>query len=408
MRMKLFRPAIAMAVIAGSLFSGMATAADPAWIAQANNAFAIDLYAKLSGTPGNIFFSPSSIETALAMTYAGARGKTASQMSAVLHLQPGDAIHTDLGDFIRRLNGDGPQAQSRGYELSVANALWGQTGAHFLPDFTSLLKTDYGAGMRAVDYKNDAEGARKMINAWAAEKTHDKIQNLIPPGVLNRSTRLTLASAIYFKGTWADPFDKDATQSHPFHLSTSQSLNTPTMQRTGDYGYAETDDCQVLKMDYSGRALSMIVLLPRKVDGLPSIEKKLTSGKLSALADLLIQKKVIVSLPKFKLTQSLELADTLASIGMPDAFNADADFSGMTGAKDFVISNVIHKAYVDVNEQGTEAAAATAVVMVAGMAFQPEAPEVFRADHPFLFLIRDESSGAILFMGRMAAPDTSN
>ena len=410
MRIKLLVRAIALACIAGSLFGTIdhAAAADPAWIAQANNTFALDLYAKLAATPGNIFFSPSSIETALAMTYAGSRGKTAKQMAAVLHLPPGDAIHTDLGNFISRLNGRDPQDKTRAYELSVANALWGQTGAHFLPAFTGLLKQDYGAGMREVDYKHDAEGARNTINTWAAEATHDKIQNLIPPGVLNQSTRLTLTSAIYFKGTWAGKFDKQSTQDQPFHLSSSETRQTPTMQRTAEYGYAENNNYQALQLDYLGNALSMIILLPRQIDGLPALEKALTPANLAAVCNALEGKRVDVSLPRFRLTQDLELGDTLAAMGMPDAFDGNADFSGITGKRDFLISNVIHKAYVDVNEEGTEAAAATAVVMEAGAVFRPEPPEVFHADHPFLFLIRDESSGAILFMGRMAAPDSGS
>jgi serpin B len=404
----LFPRLLVLAFTAAYLSAAMANAAtDPAWIAKANNAFALDLYAKLSPAPGNIFFSPSSIETALAMTYAGARGQTAKQMAAVLHLTPGDSIHADLGAFIRRLNGDMRNDKSRGYDLSVANALWGQTGQSFLPDFTSLLKKDYGAGLNEVDYKQDAEGARKTINAWAAKETHDKIQDLIPPGVLNPTTRLTLASAIYFKGAWTGKFDKKDTADEPFHLSGTDSKTIPMMHRTAKYAYAETNDCQALKLDYAGRQLSMIILLPRTNNGLSYLEKALTPAMLSKLSGSLMEKKVDVSLPKFRLTQSLELAKTLAAMGMPDAFGGAADFSGITGAKDFSISDVIHKAYVEVNEEGTEAAAATAVVMTLSVEMPGETP-VFRADHPFLFLIQDESSGAILFMGRMAAPESGS
>jgi serpin B len=385
----------------------MASAAEPTWIAEANNTFALDLYSKLAGTPGNIFFSPSSIETALAMTYAGARGQTATQMASVLHLPPGDAIHADLGAFIHRLNGAGADANSRGYELSVANALWGQKSEQFLPAFTTLLDQNYDAGMRKVDYQHDAEGARKTINDWAAAKTHDKILDLIPTGVLSPATILTLTSAIYFKGTWADQFNKQATRDEPFHVSASESRQAPTMHRTGSYRYAGTDDCQVLKLPYLGYALSMIILLPSKSDGLPALEQGLTSAKLSSLTASMMEQRVIVSLPKFKLTQSMELASTLASMGMTDAFSGHADFSGMSHDPGIAISNVIHKAYVNVNEAGTEAAAATAVVMV-GAVMMPQKPVTFRADHPFLFLIQDEASGAILFIGRVATPDAGS
>jgi serpin B len=385
-----------------------ASPAEPDWIARANNTFALNLYAKLSGAPGNIFFSPSSIETALAMTYAGARGQTATQMATVLHLPHGDAIHADLGAFIRRLNGGGADAKSRGYELDVANALWGQQGEHFLPGFTTILDKDYGAGLRELDYKHDPDGARKSINDWAAAATHDKIQNLIPPGVLDAQTVMTLTSAIYFKGTWTGQFNKAATHDELFHRTASESGQVPAMHRTASCRYAETDDCQALQLDYLGNAVSMIILLPRKVDGLSALEKELTSEKLSALTGSMPEQRVIVTLPKFKLTQSMELADALAAMGMPDAFSRRADFSGMTSGRPVNISNVIHKAYIDVNEEGTVAAAATAVVMRSYAVMQQGEPPVFRADHPFLFLIQDEASGAILFMGRVAAPDAGD
>jgi serpin B len=378
---------------------------DPGWVAKANNAFALDLYGKLAaGEHGNLFFSPNSIESALTMTYAGARGKTAAQMAAVLHLPPGsDAIHKDFGAFLGRLNGE--PGQPRGYELSVANALWGQTGFDFLPAFVDVLKTDYGAGLAEVDYKRNAEGARQAINGWISKQTHDKITNLIGPGVLNATTRLVLTNAIYFKGNWAVPFNKNATHDEPFHLSANEESKVPMMHRTGEYGYMEAADFQALKLGYAGNQLSMIVLLPRRIDGLPQLETELSTSNLSDWFGKFFQKQVAVALPKFRMTQSFELAPTLGSMGMQDAFNpVTADFSGMTGTKDLFISNVIHKAFVAVDEQGTEAAAATGVVMAA-RAMMPSPPTVFRADHPFLFLIKDDQSGAILFLGRLAAPE---
>jgi serpin B len=388
--------------------SAMATET-PTWIAQANNAFALDLYGRLTaGSQGNLFFSPNSIETALAMTYAGARGDTASQMAAVLHLPAtSDAVHKDLGDFLKTLNGPAADTgKPRGYTLTVANALWAQQGYSFLPAFINLVQTNYGAGLQTVDFVNNTEAARQTINAWIEKKTHGKITNLIPQGALTELTRLVLTNAIYFKGSWAYPFDKAATNPEPFHVSASEDKSVPMMHRTGEYGYTETDTLQALQLRYAGGDLSMIILLPKQSDGLPSLEKQLTPAELDDLLGNLDDQKVIVSIPRFKLTEQFELGPVLQSLGMVDAFGV-ADFSGMDGKRDIGISSVIHKAFVDVNEEGTEAAAATAVA-VAGMAMGMEPPTpVFRADHPFLFLIRDEKSGAILFMGRYVKPEQS-
>jgi serpin B len=406
----LLRARSALLCFVGCVCCGMAPAiamaqGEPSWIGPANNAFAIDLYGKLAGAPGNLFFSPNSIETALAMTYAGARGGTAGQMAAVLHLPSGsNTIARDFGDFLNQLNGTGTdKGKTRGYELSVANALWGQTGYPFLPDFVNVLNTNYGAGLQEVDFKQNSAGARNAINLWVEDKTKNKIMDLIPRGALTADTRLVLTNAIYFKGTWAAKFDKTATQDEPFHVSAAEEAKAPMMNRTGSYGYLDGGDFQALKLGYAGGELSMIILLPSRADGLPQLEKELTMSKLSDLFGKLNNQRVVVSIPKFRMTEQFELADTLGSMGMENAFDRSADFSGMTGRKDFHISNVIHKAFVEVNEEGTEAAAATGVVMVA--AAMPARPTVFRADHPFLFVIRDERSGAILFMGRLAKPD---
>ena len=396
---------------AGVLACGMAPTLGlgkevPAWVGKANNSFAIDLYRKLASEKRDeLFFSPNSIETALTMTYAGAQGKTASQMAAVLHLPAGtETINTDLGDFLAELNSTAPiDGKSRGYQFSVANALWGQKGYEFLPHFLDVLKTNYGAGLQEVDFRNDTEGARETINDWVEKKTADKIKDLIGRGVLTPLTRLVLTNAIYFKGTWTSPFDKAATRDEAFHVSVQQESNVPMMHRTGEYGYLEDTDFQALRLPYAGGKLSMIILLPHRRDGLPELEKELTPEKLSDSFAKFVNEKVIVSIPKFKMTAQFELAPTLESMGMHAAFGADADFSGMTGKRDLMISNVIHKAFVEVNEEGTEAAAATGVVMTLAMARPTPMPE-FRADHPFIFLIRDEASGAVLFMGRLTDP----
>lgn len=386
-----------------------ATPSAAPWISEANNAFAVALFARLAAEREgeNLFFSPTSIETALAMTYSGARGNTATQMAKVLHL-PSEAqtIHSDFGDFLIRLNAaKTADGKPRGYQLSVANALWGQKGYAFLPDFVSLLKKHYHAGLSEVDFETDSEGARKKINTWVEKETRDKIKDLIGQGVLTADTRLVLTNAIYFKGDWAAQFEKKATRDEPFHVSAEQQKTVPLMHCTGEYGYLEEETLQVLKLPYVGDELSMIILLPKKIDGLAALEKELTQTKLSDWFSRLGEQKVAVSMPKFKATTQFELNGVLAALGMSDAFDANrADFSGMTGNRDLCISNVIHKAFVDVNEEGTEAAAATGVVVRLTAARPSEPPPEFRADHPFLFVIRDEKSEAILFMGRLRNP----
>ncbi len=373
------------------------------WIGPANNAFALDLYGKLaSGNQDNLFFSPSSIETALAMTYAGARGDTATQMATTLRLPAGSGtINKDFGEFLNGLNGT-EAGGKRGYELSIANALWGQDGYAFLPGFLEVLKSDYGAGLDHVDFKTDSDGARKTINAWVEKETQDKITDLIPPGALTAATRLVLTNAIYFKGTWESPFEKAATQDQPFHLSGGADKNAAMMHRTGTYGYMEDEGFQALKLPYAGNELAMIILLPLHPDGLPELEKEMTPKKLTDAFGVFRDEEVQVTIPKFTMTEQFELAPTLESMGMKAAFE-DADFSGMTGNRAFAISAVIHKAYVEVTEEGTVAAAATGVAMTM-MAIPEAPPPVFQADHPFIFVIQDEKSGAFLFMGRVAEP----
>jgi serpin B len=379
---------------------GTPAAETPGWVGKANNAFAVELYGMLAAQgQGNLFFSPNSIETALAMTWAGARDTTAAEMGTVLHLPPNEDVNKGFGSFLKDLNGTG--GKPRGYELTVANALWGQTGYRFLPDFLDVLKDDYGAGLKEVNFEEDTEGARKTINNWVEKETRGKIVDLIGPGALQSVTRLVLTNAIYFKGSWADKFEKSATHDEAFH-SPGGDETVPMMHRTGKYDYAEGKDYQALKLEYAGGELSMIVLLPRETGGLPEIEKELgTAAGLAELTGGFDNKEVVVSLPKFRLEEEFELGPVLKAMGMKDAFGAGADFSGMTGRKELAISAVIHKAYVDVNEEGTEAAAATAVVMTRALARPMAPPPVFKADHPFVFLIRDEGTGAVLFMGRV-------
>jgi serpin B len=371
---------------------------------KGSNAFAIDLYAQLRAQPGNLFFSPESISTAFAMAYAGARGQTATEMEHVFHFSlPPERLHPAMGALLSAMN-----SEHKGYELRVADALWAQQDANFLEGYLKLVQSDYGAGFHRVDFKTSPEGVRATINQWVEQQTNNKIQNLLQPGVLTPVTRLVLTNAIYFKGNWQDQFDKDSTQNEEFHLSAAQFVMAPLMHRTGSYLYYDGGSFQALELPYASNEISMVVLLPKDTEGLPALEKSFTAAAASEwIQKLAPEDKVILTLPRFTMTQQFELSSVLATMGMPKAFSNAADFSGMTGKLDFTISAAIHKAFIDVNEQGTEAAAATAIVMRATAARMPipePPPIVFRADHPFLFLLRDEKTGGILFMGRVADP----
>jgi serpin B len=380
-------------------------ASDQTAVVEGNNEFAVALYGKLCSQDGNLFFSPESISTALAMTYAGARSDTATEMAKTLHFAlPPDRLHPAMGALLSGLN-----ASHDNYQLRVANALWAQQDYKFRDDFLKLTESDYGAGSNQVDFSGATEAARLTINQWVEQKTSDKIKDLLKPGVLNPATRLVLTNAIYFKADWLAQFQKAHTADENFYLSTAhKNVTASLMHRTGSYNYFNGGTFQALEILYKSGDLSMIVFLPKDVDGLPAFEQSLTpSNTRQWLSQLQPVPRVIVTFPKIKVTEQFELGRTLASMGMPAAFKLGAaDFSGMTGNRELFLSAVIHKAFIDVNEAGTEAAAATAAVMV-GMAMRaPDRtpPTEFRADHPFLFLIRDNRSGSILFMGRVTDP----
>jgi len=372
-------------------------------IVTGNNEFAFDLYAKLKNKEGNIFFSPFSISTALAMTYAGARGDTAEQMANTLHFDLKAAhLHPAFASLMEDINA--PE-RKEDYQLSVANALWGQKGYGFLKEFLDLTREHYGAGLNELDFEKDTEKARETINIWVERETQDKIKNLIPEGVLDAMTRLVLTNAIYFKGNWAEQFDKELTRDEPFHMSTKKKIEVPTMHKKGDFKYASMETLQALELPYKGNELSMIVLLPKKIDGIADLENSLDSKNMAEWLGKLHKREVRVSMPRFKMTSSFQLGKNLSEMGMPLAFGMNADFSGMSGNRELFISAVLHKAFVDVNEEGTEAAAATGVVMT--LKAMPEPVPVFRADHPFIFLIRDNLTESILFIGRVTNPGES-
>jgi serpin B len=384
-------------------------------IVDGNNKFALELFAKLQSTKGNLFFSPYSISTALAMAHAGARNETESQITEMLHFPVSANRRTEsaskllldrqqfaltFGNIIKDLNNRGRKGN---YTLTVANALWGQKDYGFLKEFLELIESSYDGGLNEVDFVRAAETARKTINAWVEKKTNDKIKNLISEGVLDSMTRLVLTNAIYFKGNWARQFEEKRTQDAPFTLSDGQKINAATMNQKAEFGYMETDTFQALELPYVDEELSMVILLPKKFDALDEFEKTLTPEILTQWLIKIHKREVVVFLPKFKMTSQFSLASVLESMGMEDAFSSNADFSGINGKRDLFISAVIHKAYVEVNEEGTEAAAATGVVMRL-TSVGPAPIPVFRADHPFLFLIRDNLTDSILFIGRVANP----
>ena len=371
-------------------------------VVSGNTAFAVDLYRHLKKIEGNLFLSPYSISVALAMTYAGARGNTETQMAQVLHFAPGqEQLHATFAALETRLN----SIQKAGHiRLSVANSLWPQKRYPFLQEYLALMRECYGVVIILVDYTTEAETARKMINEWVETRTENKITELIKPGILDPLTRLVLVNAIYFKGNWASKFDAEVTDDAPFWVTATNNISVPMMNQTRKLLYAQADGIQILELPYAGNDLSMIVLLPKKVDGLAELQETLTPERLEKWTSNLEETEVVVFLPRFKMTSEFRLDATLASMGMPDAFDyLKANFAGMDSKPDWLyIAVVLHKAFVDVNEEGTEAAAATAVVMK-GRGF-PQPPVVFRADHPFLFLIRDNVTRSMLFFGRVVKP----
>lgn len=380
----------------------LATPEDKAAVVRDNNQFALDLFGRLD-KKDNQFFAPAGISTALAMTYAGARGQTAEQMAKVLHFQlDAKRLHPAFAALLWEMQGEGEQ---RGCRLHIANALWSHKDTNVLPDFLQQMMDNYSTAVPLIDFA-EPEQARRDINAWIAQQTADKIKDLLQPGDVSPETRLVLTNAIYFKGDWLHPFEGNHTHEQPFHVTATKDVSVPMMHQTGEFRYFvdEGKTFQLLEMPYKDSELSMVVLLPPQVDGLAQIEKKLDAESLTKWLQKMGSMKVIVTLPKFTMRLRLPLADRLQTMGMTAAFRpAEADFTGMTHDKPpLFLSAVIHEAWIDVNEKGTEAAAATALPMPGSAFAQP--PPIFHADHPFLFLIRDTRSGSILFLGRISNP----
>jgi len=375
-------------------------------IVESNNQFALDYYFQLKNKEsGNVFFSPFSIYSILAMAYEGARGQTAEEMRSLLHLPTDDSLRrSEYATTVEGLNND-----DKKYKISIANALWPQQDYKFLDEYLNIVENFYGGKATNLDFKKDPEGSRTTINNWIEEQTNDKIKDLIPFGIIDGSTRLILTNAIYFKGEWVRQFNAEETRNENFRINANESIDVQMMRRVDEdakFNYTENDDLQILEMPYSGEELSMLILLPKN-DDLETLENLLSTKKLSEWKQDLENQRVVVSIPKFKFETKYFMAKDLKAMGVPTAFDwPGANFSGMDGAEELFIGEVIHQALVEVTEEGTEAAAATTVVSLKGSmrSNNTHTIPVFRANHPFIFLIQEKTNGNILFMGRVVNP----
>jgi len=375
-------------------------AADMDALNAGNATFTVDLYHAVKGEADNLFFSPYSISTALAMTYAGAREETARQMAETLHFTlPAERLHPAFNALALELAGGDD------FVLNVVNSLWGQQGYTFLPEFLDLLAENYGAGLRLLDFAAATEAARVTINDWVSEQTEDKINDLIPQGGITPDTRLVLVNAIYFNADWLYPFDKNKTHDASFTLLDGERVTVPMMdwETPERVPYTRGEGYQAVELPYVGGKTSLVLIVPDEGE-FAAYEEAFTAEHLTSLLDDLNPESVALTMPKFSYDQNLSLADTLAALGMPDAVDpARADFSGMDGTRNLYIGDVFHKAFVAVDEAGTEAAAATAVVMLECAMPLDDAIKL-TVDRPFIFLIRDTGTGALLFVGRVENP----
>jgi serpin B len=388
--------------------SPQATPARLHQLAAGNNTFAFDLYQRLRGGKGNLFFSPYSISTALAMTYAGARGQTAREMADTLHFDlPPDELHPAFNALGMELASRGKQATGRRgkpFRLHIANAMWARTGHVFLPSFLDLLSQQYGAGVRLLDFARDPGACRITINDWVSQETDGKITELVPRDVLDSYTAFVLTNAIYFDAAWLRPFSHESTSPQPFHLLDGGQVSAEMMHKTAEFAYTEGEDFQALDLPYSGDELAMLILLPARGQ-FKEFEASCDAARVGPIIARLGQRRVVVTLPRFTFECSFSLKQTLSEMGMPTAFEwPGADFSGMDGRRLIYLWAVLHKALVRVDEEGTEAAAATAVVGRMGGAGPAARPVEFTADRPFVFLIHDRASGEILLLGRVLDP----
>ena len=373
-------------------------------MAVASNTFSLSLFKQLTekNDSSNVFYSPLSISSALALLQLGARGNTATQMSKVLHFK--DGVHTDAAMLMSVLNSD----RNKSYDLSLANRLYGEQSYRFSDEFLSTTGKQYDAELEPVDFIGNAEGARLNVNSWVEKQTQGKIKDLLAPGVLDEDTKLVLANAIYFKAKWDKPFREDLTRDEQFRLSKTKSKPVKMMHQTSRFplSFIPEVDCLVVELPYTGKDLSMLIFLPDNTSGLKTLEKKLTYARFVDWTNpnMMDTHLVVLGLPRFKMEETYDMKDILIEMGMVDAFNAaKSDFSGMSPANDLVLSKVVHKAFVEVNEKGTEAAASTVASTLMPLSAGPPLSH-FIADHPFLFFIRHNPTMSILFAGRYCSP----
>jgi serpin B len=374
-----------------------------------NTAFAFELYQALRQKEGNLFYSPYSISIALAMTYAGAREETERQMSKTLHFTlPRERLHPAFNALDLELASRGKGVvgkDGRPFRLNIANSIWGQIGHPFLPAFLDALAINYGAGLRLLDFASAPEASRLTINEWVSKQTEGKIRDLLSPGSITPETRLVLTNAIYFNAAWHYPFDEANTHDDVFRLLDGHQVTVPMMSQINPFGYAEGDGYQAVELPYRGKdqwtvELSMVILLPQP-GRFEEFERSLDAERVGAILGALQPREVELTMPKFTYESSFSLKEELEAMGMPDAFSGSADFSGIDGSRDLFIGDIVHKAFISVDEAGTEAAAATAVLMVT---LAPPPPVVVMIDRPFIFMIRDIKTGAIIFLGRVINP----
>ena len=368
-------------------------------LASGNSSFAFDLYRVLGEEESNIFFSPYSISAALAMTYAGAEGTTESEMADVLKFTlPQNLLHPSFNLLDLRLSVIAEEDST--FSLHIVNALWGQTGYTFLPEFLGVLAANYGAAVRFLDFSNDTELCREIINEWVMEQTEGRIADLIPPNLLTSVTKLVLTNAIYFKAQWLFQFDEMGTYDRPFSLIDGEQVAVPMMSQTEHFLTATGDGYMAAELPYSNRRASMLVIVPDE-GYFFEVENRLGNDLIAEITGSLMDANLYLCMPKFETVSAFQLENALAEMGMPSAFGVSADFSGMDGTLSLYIASVVHKAFVSVDEKGTEAAAATAVLM---QKLNGESSVEFIIDRPFIYLIRDRGTGTILFIGRILNP----
>ncbi|MCX6002925.1 MAG: serpin family protein [Chloroflexi bacterium] len=378
---------------------------DLATLVNGNSQFAFDLYQILRKEDGNLFYSPYSISEALAMTYAGARGDTEKNMATAMNFTlPQDRLHPAFNyvDLQLKQRGQSTKGEDeKGFQLNVVNAIWGQQGFSFLAPFLDTLAQNYGAGLRVVDFINETEDSRVTINNWVSEQTANKITDLVPPGSINTGTRLVLTNAVYFNAAWANQFNKSSTTDGTFNLLNGTTVTVPMMHESIDLKYAAGANYQAVELPYDSNQLSMVILLPDSGQ-FNAFESSLDGQTVKGIVGNLAMTRVNLTMPKFQFQSSFGLKSALSSLGMGVAFTPNADFSGMDGKTDLLIQDVLHKAFVSVDENGTEAAAATGVVV--GIVAIPANQADVKIDRPFIFFIRDIPTGSIIFVGRVLDP----